>query len=432
MKNVCIIGMGYVGLTLAVVLAEADYHVTGVEIRQEVVDKLNACKPHFHEVGLDRMMKKHIGKNLHITTNMPAEKQDVFIISVGTPVDNDTREPLMKFINSSSESVKNALSDDSLVILRSTVPVGVTRNVVKPILDQSGKKYHLAFCPERTIEGKALIELKELPQIVGGLNDESVSKASNFFRKITPTIMEVSSLEAAEMIKIVNNTYRDVLFAYANEMGLICEKLKLDSVEIAKAANFGYERSNVPIPGFVGGACLSKDPYILLSVCKQKNHVPELIMGGRRLNESLPAHIVEKAAEKLTAKGKNIATAKVFVSGFAFKGRPETDDTRDSPTLLLLDALRKHGVTTIYGHDFIVTEDQLRELQVMPTSIEEGFAGADCVIIANNHRSYERIDIENLVQRMNKPAVVLDCWQIFNRKHLKNIEGIDHGGIGFD
>lgn len=422
--------MGFVGLTLGAVLADKKFIVTGVEVNKQVAEQLRRGEPHFHEKGLDVLMKKHLGKHLFISTEVPKERQDVYVISVGTPIDKKTRKPVMDYVINAANSIKGQLSDGCLVVLRSTVPVGVTRHVVKPILDESGKKYHLAFCPERTVEGKAIVELRELPQIIGGLTLDCVDKAMDLFRVVTPATVEVSSLEIAEMIKIINNTYRDLTFAFANEMGLVCEKIGLNALEVIKAANFGYARSNIPIPGFVGGACLDKDPHILMDFSSKHGYTPILIKSGRQVNETLPAHVVQRAAAKLKEAGKDIATAKVLVSGFAFKGQPETDDIRDSPTLRLLDALRAAGVKTIYGHDFVVAHDAIQGLGVMPCTLEEGFANADCVFIANNHKKYYDLNIEPYLRQMRAPGVFMDCWQIFDAELCK-LPGIVRGGIGF-
>ncbi len=429
--KICIIGMGFVGLTLGAVLADKKFIVTGVEVNKQVAEQLKRGEPHFHEKGLDVLMKKHLGKHLFIATEVPKEPHDVYVISVGTPIDKHSKKPVLDYVINAANSIKGMLTDGCLVVLRSTVPVGVTRHVVKPILDESGKKYHLAFCPERTVEGKAIVELRELPQIIGGLTTDCVDKAMDLFRVVTPATVEVSSLEIAEMIKIINNTYRDMTFAFANEMGMICERIGLNALEVIKAANFGYSRSNVPIPGFVGGACLDKDPHILMDFSSKHGYMPVFIKSGRQVNEGLPAHIVQRAVTRLKELGKDITGAKVFVSGFAFKGQPETDDIRDSPTLRLLDALRSHGVKTIYGHDFVVAAEVIRGLGVTPCTLLEGFESADCVFIANNHRSYYDLHIEEYLAHLRKPAVFMDCWQIFDAERCK-VPGVYHGGIGFD
>jgi len=429
-KKVCVLGMGFVGLTLAAVLADRKFIVTGVEVNKQVAEQLRRGEPHFHEKGLDVLMKKHLGRHLFVATEMPKEPQDVYVIAVGTPVDKHTKKPILDYVINATNSIKDVLTDGCLVVLRSTVPVGVTRNVVKPILDESGKRYHLAFCPERTAEGKAIVELRELPQVIGGLSTDCVDKAMDLFRIVTPATVEVSSLEVAEMVKNINNSYRDLTFAFANEVGLICEKVGLNALEVIKAANFGYARSNVPTPGFVGGACLDKDPHILADFSSKYGYTPILVKGARQINENLPSHIVQKAASLLKENGKDIKTAKVFVSGFAFKGQPETDDVRDSPTLRMLDALRAAGVKTIHGHDFVVAKEVIKGLNVLPCTLEEGFDGADCVFIANNHKSYFDLNIEKYLAAMRKPAVFMDCWQIFDAELCK-VQGIVHAGIGF-
>lgn len=430
-KNICMVGMGYVGLTLSVVLADRGFEVYGVEVDKSVVKQLNQGKPHFHEKGLDALLKKHLNKNLFVTEKIPEQQQDVFIISVGTPINKDNKRPILNHVINAVTDVSNYLKDGNLIVLRSTVPVGTTRNVVKPIFDKVNKKYFLAFCPERTAEGKALIELKELPQVIGGLDEESADKAEELFRKVTPTTIEVSSLESAEMVKLLNNSYRDLTFAYSNEVAMICEKAGLDVIEVIKAANLGYFRSDIPLPGFVGGACLEKDPHILIDFSNRKGYFPKLIKQARDLNEHLPLHVAEKIKSKLETIKKNIKDCKIFVMGFGFKGQPETDDIRGSLTIDLVENLKKYGCRSIYGHDFAVGNKKIEEIGVKTCSLEDGFKNADCVIFANNHQSYYGLNIEHLISLMNKPAVFFDVWYIFDPKEIIRAD-IIYGGVGFD
>lgn len=430
-NKICIVGMGYVGLTLAVVMAEKGFNVIGVEINADVCNQLNKGEPHFHEKRLDVLLKKHLNKNLIVQQNMPIELQDAFIICVSTPINHDNKTPVLDHVIRATESVSKHLHDGALVILRSTVPVGTTRNLIKLILDKSGKKYLLAFCPERTAEGNAIKELLELPQIVGGIDQESTDRASNMFRRLVPTIVEVSSVESAEMIKLLNNAYRDLTFAFANEVAVMCESLNLDAIETIRAANLGYQRSNIPVPGFVGGACLEKDPYILAHVCKENNCEPKLVLNSRRVNEALPAHVINKIKQKFLSIGKEISKSKIFIMGFGFKGQPETDDMRGSLTLDLVRLLKGIGCTKIYGQDFVVKEEDLKKKGVTPTSVDDGFKNADCVIFANNHYKYYALDIEKLIDSLNKPAIFIDTWYIFNPNEIKR-EGIVYGGVGVD
>ena len=427
-KRICVVGLGYVGLTLSVVLSEKSFEIYGVEADKSVVDRLNNFNPHFHEKGLDVLLKKFLNRIMFISQNIPEKKMDVFIICVGTPLNKKTKKPIMDYVIRASEEVAKNLYDGSLVVLRSTVPVGTTRNIVKPILDKSGKKYCLAFCPERTAEGAALKELRNLPQIIGGIDEESIDSALDIFRKVTPTTIEVSTLEAAEMIKILDNSYRDVNFAYANEIALICERLGLDVLELIMSANMGYPRTNIPIPGFVGGACLEKDPHILVDFAARSGYEPKLIKCCREVNENLPLHVADKIIAKLDKLGKP-KTSKIFITGFAFKGQPETDDIRGSLTIELLNKLKECGYKNIYGHDFIVAKEELEKLGIEVCSIGDGFKNSDCVVVATNHLSYSELNIEQLCSLMNKPSLLIDIWRVFESKIVK-ASGIVYGGVG--
>lgn len=435
-EKVCILGLGYVGLTLAVTLAEIKIKVVGVDTNKSLIDTVSQGKSYFYEKGLDVLVKKYLGDNFQVSERIP-DKCDfnVFIIGVGTPL-NAARTPDLASVEGSAKEIGRFLKPEDMVILRSTVPVGTTRNVVKPILERAsglkaGEDFSLVFAPERTVEGNALRELRELPQIIGAVDEKSFIKASNLFRKITPTVINVSSLEGAEMIKIMDNTHRDLNFAIANEMALICESLGLNAVELIKAANMGYNRTNIPVPSpGVGGACLSKDPYILLDVARQAGHHSHFIELGRKINEHMPGHVADKVKKFLVEhkKGKN---PKIFILGFAFKAKPMTSDIRNSPTLLLLDQLRSTS-DQIYGYDPAVDGDAIRsDFKVKPCAIADGFHQADAVIIMLNHDIFAEVDIFSLLSTTRKPCFFYDGWQLFKRSDILQVKGITYEGVGF-
>ena len=435
--SICVLGLGYVGLTLATVLSDVGYRVTGVDRDAMLIAGVKACKPHFHEKGLEEMMKAvtKLPRPPVYQTSLPESCATVYVITVGTPILRPSLQPNRDYLRSATAEGAKVLRKGDLVILRSTVPVGTTRNVALPMLEQAsglraGVDFDLAFCPERTVEGKALRELRELPQIVGGLNEASRERAARVFRRSTQTIIDVGALESAEMVKILDNTYRDVMFSYANQMALLCEALGLDAVPLVRAANQGYNRNSIPVPSpGVGGACLSKDPYILASVCEAANVDPSLFLLGRRINESMPVHAVDRVAHELEAAGKKLAGAEVLVLGFAFKGKPETSDMRDSPTLDLLRVLHERGAK-VRGHDPLVPAEEIAALGVRVCGIEEGFRGADAVIVMLNHPAYEEMDIARLLEGARKPAVVIDGWHIFNSDDLAGIAGVSYRCIG--
>lgn len=415
--RVCILGMGYVGLTLAAVLADRGCKVVGVEIDPKILASISNAKAHFFEVNLDMMLRRTMNRgNLRFCAEIPADEQfDVYVITVGTPLNAENR-PRMDMVRNVAGNIAAHMQDGALVILRSTVRLGTSEQVVKPILNATGRSYDLAVCPERTVEGKALTELRSLPQVVGGETPRASERAMKFFRRITPTIVEVSSLAAAELIKLLDNSYRDVFFSFGNQVALICESLGLVAHEVVRAANIGYERTNIAQPGFVGGPCLEKDPHILIDSLKDKDFDPTIIRSGRELNEYLVGFGLKQALGKLDGLDRN-APLNVSLMGLAFKGRPDTDDLRGSPALLMLRELREALPNArIRAQDYLVSDERIRELGLEPVDDEEAFRDAQLVLVLNNNIRYERLDVEPRVNSMARPSVVADFWNNFAQR----------------
>ena len=230
-QQVCVIGLGYVGLTLAVVMADVGFQVLGVEIRDEVCNALASGMPHFNEPGLEQRLQRVIRSgHFKFAKRIPFDVgSSVYIITVGTPLSADGKAR-MDMVQNVAREVALHLREGDLVIMRSTMKLGTTRSVVMPLLEAAGKQFDLAFCPERTLEGKALTELRQLPQIVGGSNAATV-RASQLFSYLTPTVIRVSDLETAEMIKLIDNTHRDVAFAFANEVARACDAVGVSAAE---------------------------------------------------------------------------------------------------------------------------------------------------------------------------------------------------------
>jgi len=438
-KNIAIMGMGYVGLTLSVILAKKGFKTYGVEINKDVVNKLKRGEPHFQEKGLKALLKHQqmIG-NLVIQEKLKDEDIDAYIISVGTPLLKGEKKPNTEYIKNVLKDVGKHMKKGALVALRSTVPVGLSREQAIPAIEEAsglkiGKDFSFIFAPERTAEGKALIELESNPQIIGGYDENSVNLGMTIFEKITPTVIVVSSIEGAEMLKIIDNTSRDIRFAYCNEIAMICEKLNLDAYELIKAANIHYPRNDIAIPSpGVGGACLSKDPHILVSFAEKKGYAPELIKEGRKINEKIPGAIVARLKNKLKDMGKDIESAKIFIVGFAFKGQPETSDLRDSTTIWFLDELKKViSMKNIFGFDPVISEEELKGLGINTCkSIEEGCVDADVILFMNNHQSYLNIDPFDICEKMNKEAIFYDAWRMFEKSLFEDLKEVHYMGVG--
>jgi len=420
LPTIGILGLGYVGLTLSTVLADIGFPVVGIDRDELLISDLNKGKPHFHEKGLEQMLADLAQKvePPQYQVGLPDACADIYIVTVGTPIQRPSLEPNLDHVRSAVLEVAKVLRPNNLVILRSTVPVGTTRKVVLPVLEQAsgllaGVDFDLAFCPERTIEGKALHELRDLPQVIGGFNIQSTNRAQALFGRVTSTVIELDSIEAAEMLKIMDNTYRDMMFAYTNQIALVCHAIDLDMEPIVRAANLGYNRNNIPIPSpGVGGACLSKDPYILSSVCRHAGIDPTLFIKGRSINESMPIHVVERVYEAMNILDNKTSGGTFLVLGFAFKGKPETSDMRDSPSLDVVRELHRRGAKVL-GHDPLVSDEDIEGLNVEVINLNDGFDKADAVIVMTDHPTYAKLDINEFTKAKIRPIVLMDGWSLY-------------------
>ena len=428
-RKICVVGTGHIGLPLAAVLAEAGFEVTGYDTNDDFVSRVNTTgAPGFLEEGLDELLAKHLHKSLTLTSTPPVG-QGIYIITVGTPLEAGTQRPNLDRIRVAIQRLAAGFGPDPLIILRSTVSIGTTRNVVLPELRRHAERFGLAFCPERTIEGKAIPEMRSLPQVVGGLDDESTARAEALFRLVTPAIVRVSSLEAAEMIKLINNTYRDMTFAFANEIALIAERMGLSAAEMIHAANVDYPRSNVARPGFVGGPCLEKDALILIDSLKKIDFKPKVIEEARKINHALPDHVAMRVIQELRGLRRAPARARVLITGFAFKGRPATEDVRGSAAIPVMRRLQSSRIE-VWGHDFATPEKVIADLGAHACTLEEGFEGADAVIIMNNHSGYLSAGIPALARRLRAPALLFDSWSLFTPEQFRDVAGLHYGTIG--
>jgi UDP-N-acetyl-D-mannosaminuronic acid dehydrogenase len=432
-SQVCIVGLGYVGLTLATVMAGSGFHVTGVEIRPDVLDLLKSGKPHFFEPGLDGRLKKAIQDGrMEFSSEIPSDcKATVFIVTVGTPLGADGRSR-MDPIAAVAAQVAKVLKDGDIVILRSTVKLGTTRRVVLPVLQTSGVPFDLAFCPERTLEGKALVELRQLPQIVGGLNSASAIRASQIFQFLTPTVVRVSDVETAEMVKLIDNANRDIMFAYANEVARGCDALGISAAEVIQTGKLGYPRTNLPMPGPVGGPCLEKDPYILAEGLQELGITPEITLTARRINERQPIEVAGFLGTLSQSIREFPRNPVIALMGLAFKGQPVTDDLRGTMARPSLAALKaEFPSATFRGYDAMVARNAIAGLGLDPCiSIEEAMRGANLVLILNNHPDFIAMPLEVLSGLMAKPGLVYDFWNQFSADELSLAEGTGYIALG--
>ena len=404
--DVCVVGLGYVGLTLATALASSGLRVAGSERSKNVVDFIAGGQSPFHEYGLDEAIQAVVsqGKLVPFALEDGTPVADSYVITVGTPVRNGS--VFLEDLKSAVTAVADVMPAGALTVLRSTVRVGTTRTLAEPILKASGKNYALAMAPERTIEGKALAELSSLPQIVGGIDDNSTLLASELFARLGVEIVPVHSVEAAELAKLASNTFRDVSFAFANELAYFADQSGVDVYDVVRACNYGYDRMNVALPGPVAGPCLEKDAYILSNSADVLGVKVPLSMQGRKTNEFIIEHVVNSLLPDPTSQ-----TPKVSILGLAFKGRPATSDTRGSLAGEFAQAMKtKYSVTELSGWDPLVSATDAQKMGIVFDELDDCL-NSEVVLIQTNHRFFSSEEFYSAIERTEHSGrVFVDLW----------------------
>ena len=411
-----IIGLGYVGLTFAALAAYKGVNIIALEKNQDIKNSLRNKKAHFFEPGLDDMLEYLIEKKIIVKDSFDIDDKSVdgFFITVGTPLIDNSKKPNYDHLLSALDSFKHIYDGSQLVILRSTVSVGTTRTIVIPYLSKisgiSEKDVLVAFCPERTVEGKAVVELQELPQIISANNKKSFEISEKLFRKITNTVIKIEPLEAGELIKLFNNTYRDIHFAIGNIFNEIAQGYGINGNEIIKVSNTGYDRSNIAFPGFVGGPCLEKDAYILTENMKDSDG-KEFVLNSRKYNESLESKVVDWIIKNIKP------STRICISGLAFKGVPETSDLRGSNSVNIVKKLNSIGYFPRL-HDFAAFKDEVESnLQgEFSNDLYSSCKNCEALIILNNHLKYSKIDVGKIINSMDDTKlIILDYWSSLNK-----------------
>ncbi|RSM56217.1 nucleotide sugar dehydrogenase [Amycolatopsis sp. WAC 01376] len=425
---IAVIGLGYVGLPLALSFARQGRTVVGVESDPEVRSSLAAGRPRFHEAGVAELLREQLGERFTVAAQTPSWP-DAVVICVGTAVDPETKRPNLAHLRAAVDDIAPRVDDDTLVVVRSTVPVGTTRKLVRARLRDRGVDPLLAFCPERTIQGRAMAELTELPQVIGAIDERSLARAKELYAPVAPDQVPVSSPEAAELVKLVCNAHTDLIYGFGNEVALIAEALGVDASEVIASANLRYPRPDLCRPGYVGGSCLTKDPYLLAHSAEEAGYHPPMVAAAREVNERVPRAAVQHVLAALATAGRPVNDAKVLVCGVAYKGHPETDDVRGSAAI---DVVRLLGgrVAELAGHDYVVGAEPTARIGLTPASLDDGMADADALLVLVDHPRYAReITAEAVRARMRPSATVVDIWGVLEDE-LGALPDVDYRRLG--
>lgn len=447
-NSICVIGQGYVGLTLSAVMAEVGFNVLGLEKDEEKLSGLRQNQPHFEEPELANTIatQRRLG-NLQFASDTDApEAQDcsTYIIAVGSPL-GPKKQPNIDIVRSAVKSAISVLNEGNLVILRSTIPPGTAEQMADVIENESeltvGESLLLAHAPERTLQGAALAELRNLPQVVGGYDETSADAAEDVFREVNDTIIRVGSLRSAEMVKLMDNTYRDVNIALGNAFGELARAHGLDGQNLINAANRGYDRNDIMQPGAgVGGGCLPKDPYLLLdnfdtAELEVRELVDRLISNARNLNEEMPNVTVSMIEDSIEENGYSSGEVNSLVLGVAFKGQPETNDIRHTPAGPIIKSLNTYGA--VNALDPNVEDEKIEKLGATPVDSDSGEdvtsiienGSYDVIVITNNNPLFKEIDLFRVREAGDSDSILVDGWGLYSPQTVRQA-GITYVGVG--
>lgn len=394
-----VVGLGYVGLPLAVDVALAGYNTIGFDILQRRVDQVNNADNYIGDVLDEELIEVISKKKLNATTDYAFIKEcDLICVAVPTPLDK-YHQPDVKYVVSSTKDIAKYIKKGAMVILESTTYPGTTEEVVMPILEESGfkvgKDIYLGFSPERVDPGNKSYKTRNTPKVVGGVTKEGTEIAATFYRNVlSAEIHEVSSPKVAEMEKILENTFRNINIGLVNEMAILCHKMGINIWEVIDAAAtkpYGF-MPFYPGPG-LGGHCIPIDPFYLTWKAREYDYHTRLIEISGEINNYMPEYVVERTMKILNTRKKALNGAKVLLLGVAYKS--DIDDLRESPALKVIEHLEKNGAHVIYNDPYIPNFVHNGKEYDSIDLDEKNVSSADIVIITTAHSGY---DFEQLVK----------------------------------
>lgn len=406
-----VVGLGYVGLPLALTFAESGFRVVGLDIDPAKVEMLNRGECYIRHVDPSRIAQLQKLRRFSSTSEFRClRSMDVTLVCVPTPL-GEHNEPDLSFVTNTGRALRDCLRPGQLIVLESTTYPGTTKEVMLPILEESGLRcysegeaaeesdFFLAYSPERENPGNAGIDSRQIPKVIAGVNRPSLVLASRFYGEAFTKIVTVSCPRVAEMTKLLENIYRAVNIALVNELKLLCLRMGIDIWEVIEAAStkpFGFSAFH-PGPG-LGGHCIPIDPFYLTWKAREHEFPTRFIELAGQINAAMPCHVVDTVAEALDRRGKTLHGARVLILGVAYK--KDVDDTRESPALKILELLQARGAIVAYHDPYVPRLGKLRKYDFQFQSVpltEETLRSHDCTLIVTDHSGidYERVVTES-------------------------------------
>ncbi|BCD26149.1 UDP-N-acetyl-D-mannosamine dehydrogenase [Bacillus cereus] len=411
-KKICVMGLGYIGLPTASLLATKGFQVHGVDVNENAVEMINSGKVHIYEPDLDILVKAAVQSG-KLKASLQPEEADIFILAVPTPF-KDGHKPDLTYVEAAAKTIAPVIKNGDIVILESTSPIGTTERVADWILAERSDltiseemhsdkgRIYVAHCPERVLPGHILKELVENDRIIGGLDKESTKRTVEFYKQFVKGQILDTNARTAEMAKLTENSFRDVNIAFANELSLICDKLNINVWELIRLAN-RHPRVDILQPGpGVGGHCIAVDPWFIVDAAPEE---ARLIHTARNVNDYKPMYVVEKVKEKADRFKNPI----ISCLGLAFKAN--IDDLRESPALDIVKQLATSGVGEIIAVEPHVSElpISLKNEGVTLLPVEEAVMKSDIILVLVDHEVFLSLDFDQL-----KEKIVIDTKGFIN------------------
>lgn len=387
-----VIGLGYVGLPLAVSFAEAGFKVIGFDMQPNKAQAISRGDSYIADVASEKLGSVVKSGLLAATNDISrAGEADAVCICVPTPL-TKTKEPDLSYVIQVAEGLCPHLKPGQLIVLESTSYPGTTREILLPILESSGRKggqdFHLAYSPERIDPANKNYSIKNTPKLVGGIDDKSTELAALLYRQVADSVIPLSNPDVAEMAKVFENVYRSVNISLVNELARLCEAMSISVWEVIDAASskpYGYTPF-YPGPG-IGGHCIPLDPYFLASKAKEYDFHSRFIELAADINDRMPHYITRRIMEVLNSQGQSLKDASVLVLGVAYK--KDVADTRESPAIKIIQILHRRGAIVNYHDPYVDGIPEVRDIARHVELNKETLSAADCVVIATDHSDYD-------------------------------------------
>ena len=408
--HITVVGLGYVGLPLALLASEKGHNVIGVDKNEDILSSIKKKESKI----LDKFVIDLI-ENTRLEVTNKVASSEVYIVCVPTPV-NSSRDPDLKYVISAIEEIASVIEEEQLVIIESTINPGVCNEIVKPLLDETGKTYYLAHCPERINPGDKKWNVRNIPRVVGGIDKKSGEKAKELYSKIIDAEIELlSQIEAAEATKILENTFRDVNIAFINEMAMSFHKLKINIMEVIKGASTKPFSFLPHFPGVgVGGHCIAVDPYYMINRGKEVGFIHDFLIAARRVNSDMPSFTVSILQDALNEICLPLKNSKVLLLGVSYKS--DVADERESPYFEVYNILNSKKAKILTYDPYFMN---LSSHEKLKDAIDE----ADAIVLITAHEEFCDYELYRGVK------VFIDGRNIFSADQMKKIVEI-YKGIG--